>query len=47
MIRDLLDSSIALVREEMTEAVTSRPSEQVEERLLDYLLRRGERGRVL
>ena len=38
MIRDLLDSSIALVREEMTEAVMEPASAQVEERLLDLLL---------
>jgi ATP-dependent HslUV protease ATP-binding subunit HslU len=38
MIRDLLDTSIALVREEMTEAVKEPASRQVEERLLDYLL---------
>src|SRR5919106_4738763 len=38
MIRDLLDSAIAMVREEMTEAVKEPASRQVEERLLDYLL---------
>src|SRR5438876_1150134 len=38
MIRDLLDSSIAMVREEMTEAVKEPAEKQVEERLLDYLL---------
>jgi ATP-dependent HslUV protease ATP-binding subunit HslU len=38
MIRDLLDSAIALVREEMTESVHEPASVQVEERLLDYLL---------
>src|SRR4051812_17783715 len=38
MIRDLLDSSIALVREEMTESVKPGAEEHVEERLLDYLL---------
>jgi ATP-dependent HslUV protease ATP-binding subunit HslU len=38
MIRDLLDSSIALVREEMTEAVHEPASRQAEERILDYLL---------
>src|SRR3954464_8754766 len=38
MIRDLLDTAIALVREEMTEAVKEPASRQVEERLLDYLL---------
>src|SRR3954454_20460641 len=41
MIRDLLDSSIAMVREEMTEEVKPAAQEQVEERLLDYLLPRG------
>src|SRR5437867_1524528 len=38
MIRDLLDSSIAMVRDEMTESVKEPASQQVEERLLDYLL---------
>ncbi|HEX4055845.1 MAG TPA: ATP-dependent protease ATPase subunit HslU [Tepidisphaeraceae bacterium] len=38
IIRDLLDSAIALVRQEMTEAVHEPASVQVEERLLDYLL---------
>src|SRR5215471_12761753 len=38
MIRDLLDSAIALVREEMTESVKQSAEEHVEERLLDYLL---------
>jgi len=38
MIRDLLDSAIAMVREEMTEAVKEPASRQVEERLLGYLL---------
>src|SRR5216110_124629 len=38
MVRDLLDSSIALVRDEMTESVKAAANEQVEERLLDYLL---------
>src|SRR3954453_6564386 len=38
MIRDLLDSSIALVREEMTESVKEPAERAVEERLLDYLL---------
>src|ERR687892_1297404 len=38
MIRDLLDTSIALVREEMTESVKESAEQQVEERLLDYLL---------
>src|SRR5947207_11006319 len=38
MVRDLLDSSIALVRDEMTESVKASAEEQVEARLLDYLL---------
>src|SRR5437899_3611461 len=41
MIRDLLDSSIAMVREEMTESVKESAEKQVEERLLDYLLPEG------
>src|SRR6266700_1480707 len=35
MIRDLLDSSIALVREEMTESVKPSAEEHVEERIID------------
>jgi ATP-dependent HslUV protease ATP-binding subunit HslU len=42
MIRDLLDSSINLVREEMTEGVKASAEKQVEERLLDYLLPKSE-----
>jgi ATP-dependent HslUV protease ATP-binding subunit HslU len=44
MIRDLLDSAIAMVRGEMTESVQDQAAEQVNERLLDYLLptERGE-----
>jgi len=38
MIRDLLDSAIAMVRGEMTESVQDQAAEQVNERLLDYLL---------
>jgi ATP-dependent HslUV protease ATP-binding subunit HslU len=38
MIRDLLDSAIAMVREEMTESVKESAEKQVEERLLDHLL---------
>src|SRR5262245_50307171 len=41
MIRDLLDSAISMVRQEMTEEVRKPAEEQVEERLLDYLLPRG------
>src|SRR3954447_1714854 len=41
MIRDLLDSSIALVREEQTEEIKPKAEEHVEERLLDYLLPSG------
>ncbi|HWE97418.1 MAG TPA: ATP-dependent protease ATPase subunit HslU [Tepidisphaeraceae bacterium] len=44
MIRDLLDSSIAMVRTEMTEDVKAPAEQHVEERLLDYLLPRGESG---
>src|SRR3954462_11429866 len=39
MVRDLLDSSIAMVREEMTESVKEPASKEVEQRLLDPLLR--------
>src|ERR1043165_7603788 len=42
MIRDLLDSAIGMVRDEMTESVKAAAEEQVEERLLDYLLPRSE-----
>src|ERR1041384_1767813 len=42
MIRDLLDSSINMVRGEMTDSVKGAADEQVEERLLDYLLPRPE-----
>jgi ATP-dependent HslUV protease ATP-binding subunit HslU len=38
MIRDLLDSAIALVREEMTGSVKEPAEGQVEERLIDLLL---------
>src|ERR671912_1758871 len=41
MIRDLLDTAIALVRTEMTESVKAPAEAQVEERLLDLLLPRG------
>src|SRR5207248_1533637 len=44
MIRDLLDSSIAMVRDEQTEAVKEPAEKQVEERLLDYLLPSGSGG---
>src|SRR5580658_4244064 len=43
MIRDLLDSAIALVRDEMTQSVKEPATAQVEERLLDMLLP-GERS---
>ncbi|MGD0768130.1 MAG: ATP-dependent protease ATPase subunit HslU [Tepidisphaeraceae bacterium] len=43
MIRDLLDSAIALVREEMTQFVKDPATAQVEERLLELLLP-GERS---
>ena len=38
MIRDLLDSSIALVRDEMTDAVKEPAETHVEDRLIDLLL---------
>src|SRR2546421_7411738 len=38
MIRDLLDTSIALVRQEMTESVKEPAEAQVEDRLIDLLL---------
>jgi ATP-dependent HslUV protease ATP-binding subunit HslU len=38
MIRDLLDTAIGMVREEMTEELKQPAEAQVEERLLDYLL---------
>jgi len=41
MIRDLLDSAISMVRDEMTESVKEPAEKQVEERLLDYLLPSG------
>src|SRR3954470_9855237 len=44
MIRDLLDSAISMVRDEMTEEVKAPAQEQVEDRLLDYLLPRGSGG---
>jgi ATP-dependent HslUV protease ATP-binding subunit HslU len=44
MVRDLLDSAIAMVREEMTESVKEPAEKQVEERLLDYLLPRAGDG---
>src|SRR6266699_6935654 len=42
MIRDLLDSSIALVREEMTDSVKEPAEKHVEDRILEYLLPKGE-----
>jgi ATP-dependent HslUV protease ATP-binding subunit HslU len=38
MIRDLLDSSIAMVREEMTQSVKEPAEKHVEQRIVDYLL---------
>jgi ATP-dependent HslUV protease ATP-binding subunit HslU len=38
MIRDLLDSAIALVREEQTQAVKGPAEKHVEDRILDHLL---------
>jgi ATP-dependent HslUV protease ATP-binding subunit HslU len=46
IIRDLLDSAIALVREEMTQSVKDQATAQVEERLLELLLP-GERSSAL
>src|SRR3954470_24062734 len=46
IIRDLLDSAINMVRGEMTESVKEAADEQVEERLLDYLLPRPEMSAV-
>src|SRR6202050_3493410 len=43
MIRDLLDSSIAMVKEEMTDAVKEPAERHVEDRLLDLLLPTNER----
>src|SRR5687768_12979490 len=44
MIRDLLDTSIGMVREEMTDAVKESAERHVEDRLLDLVLPAGERG---
>src|SRR5438552_3308009 len=44
MIRDLLDTAIAMVRDEMTESVKEPAENQEEERLLDYLLPSGNSG---
>jgi ATP-dependent HslUV protease ATP-binding subunit HslU len=44
MIRDLLDSAIAMVRTEMTDSVKEPAERHVEDRLLDYLLPRAEYG---
>ena len=44
MVRDLLDSSIHLVRDEMTESVKAPAEQHVEERLLDHLLPRADTG---
>ncbi len=38
MVRDLLDSAIGIVRDEMTQSVKAPAEERVEERLLDHLL---------
>src|SRR5438874_1835133 len=38
MVRDLLDFSIHMVRDEMTESVKENAERAVEDRLLDYLL---------
>src|SRR4051795_306308 len=42
MVRDLLDSSIAMVRDEMTESVKAPAEQHVEDRLLDHLLPKGD-----
>ena len=44
MIRDLLDTSIAMVRGEMTDSVKEPAEKHVEDRLLDYLLPKPEFG---
>jgi ATP-dependent HslUV protease ATP-binding subunit HslU len=44
MIRDLLDSAIQMVRDEMTEQVKGPAEEHVEDRLLDYLLPHAQSG---
>ncbi|MCY2955003.1 MAG: ATP-dependent protease ATPase subunit HslU [Planctomycetota bacterium] len=44
IIRDLLDSSISMVRGEMTDSVKEVANEQVEERLLDHLLPQPDAG---
>src|SRR4051794_23727010 len=44
MVRDLLDSSIHMVRDEMTESVKESADKAVEDRLLDYLLPHGLAG---
>jgi ATP-dependent HslUV protease ATP-binding subunit HslU len=44
MIRDLLDSSISMVRGEMMDSVKDAADQQVEERLLDFLLPRPNVG---
>src|SRR6185312_232564 len=46
MIRDLLDSAIAMVRTEMTDAVKEPAELHVEDRLLDYLLPRPEHAPI-
>ncbi len=42
MIRDLLDTAMGLVRDEMTQSVKEPAEQQVEERLLDHLLPKAE-----
>src|SRR3954449_11267145 len=44
MVRDLLDSSIQMVRNEMTESVKEPAESAVEDRLLDHLLPHGLAG---
>src|SRR5258708_35581870 len=47
MIRDLLDSAITMVRDEMTEAVKASAEQNVEERLLELLLPEPEGSSIL
>src|SRR5580765_5162675 len=47
MIRDLLDSAITMVRDEMTEAVKTSAEQNVEERLLELLLPEPEGSSIL
>ena len=44
MVRDLLDSAIAMVRQEMLQGVQESAARHAEDRLLDHLLPKGEAG---